>query len=353
MGVKPWRTREQLINTLIQQRHLKCDSKCDLDTILKENNYFQLINGLENFLLPDIDTRPKTFSTENVNDFLRLYQFDEELKRTVQLLTEKFEDKLKTSIAHNFSKNHCMNLNDTMQYTNKSNFVNIGGDDQYPFKLYQYKKIYNNFDSFLLFKSNFVNNLVNHHDFIDRSFYRSNSYTAPSGVTTFSDDPKVAVPFWVTIQTLDFGNLVWLLHYSQNSDMRDVLDDFDLPLRKKFFFLNALDIIKELRNNCAHGSLLLRFRTPEYIKLNRNLVSYFNLSPYHNGGNTTYPSNISLFDSLKILCLFVDMSPLKKVFKKIIYQNNRYFHKKSYDLNQRILLSIGADSYHEIKTLFH
>lgn len=353
MGVKPWKSRQQLINTLIQERHLQCNSNYDLDTILKENNYFQLINGLESFLLPETSSHPKIFSTENVDDFLRLYRFDKELKRTIQLLTEKFEDKLKTSIAHNFSKNHCMILNDTMQYTNKANFIDIGSNNEYPFKRYQYKKICDNFENFSLFKRSFVNDLVNHNDFINPTFYRSNEYLAPSGVTYYSCDRKVAVPFWVTIQTLDFGTLVWLLHYSQDSDMRDILNDFNLPFSKKFFFLNALDIIKELRNNCAHGALLLRFRTPKYIKLNRNLVSSLQLTPYHNGGNTTHPSNISLFDSLKVLKLFVNMLPLKKVFKKIIYANNRYFHKESYDLNQRILLNIGASSYQEIKTLFY
>lgn len=353
MTVKPWKTRQQLINTLIQQRHLQCSQNCDLDTILKENNYFQLINGLENFLLPNPSISPKNFSTESVDDFLRLYHFDEELQRTIQMLTEKFENKLKTSISHNFSKNHCMDLNDTMQYTNKSNFIDISDIINYPFSDYQYRVVYRNFNDLILFKDRFVCNMIKKNDFIDPTFYRSDNYVAPSGVTIYDRDSHVAIPFWVTIQTLTFGNLLHILHYLDRTDMEDILRDFGLPFSKKFLFLNSLDIIKELRNKCAHGNLLLRFRTPNYIKLNRELVTCCQLTPYHSGGDTTAPSNISLFDSLKILNQFVNLQPLKTVFKKMIYENNRYFHKNSYDLNQRILSNIGVDSYNEIKTLFH
>ena len=76
---------------------------------------------------------------------------------------DSVEEKLKASIAYNFCKHHCVSLTDTMQYTNKSNFMNPANKESgtptychyseaYPFVNYQNQKIYQDFDKFCLFK---------------------------------------------------------------------------------------------------------------------------------------------------------------------------------------------------------
>lgn len=103
-----------------------------------------------------------------------------------------------------------------------------------------------------------------------------------------------------------------------------------------------LDFIKELRNHCAHGSLISRFRTPKYMKINGNLIRVFNLSPvYHNTSNSSTPASvIKLFDVLKLLSFFVDTKPIYKQLQKIIYRNNKKF-RGHYDLNERLLERMG------------
>lgn len=349
MTVKPWKNRHDLATTLIDERHLQSTNVEEIESTLKKLNYFQLINGLENDLL--YQAKPKRFHTETLDDFKRLYKFNKQLESAIFILIEDFEDQLKTSLAHNFSANHCRTLNDTMQYTNKHNYQDIQNDKQYPFKRYQYNSTFNRFMKFELFKPHFIDNLIKNNDFIDPKFYQDIHYVQPEGVTSYYKDKHVAVPLWVTIQTLDFGTLIKMTHYLKTNDMNGILNDFNFRSSSKFAFLSALDVIKELRNKCAHGFLIERFSTPEYIKLNRNLVSNLSLNPYHKGGNNNFPSRLTLFDSLKVLGMFVGLKPLRKIFKKMIYENNKNFSKSSYDLNSRILRDIGAPSYKDLKEI--
>ena len=92
--------------------------------------------------------------------------------------------------------------------------------EAYPFVNYQNQKIYQDFDKFCLFKPFFLSNLVDRNDHIDISFYLDNDYVAPSGVAVYRNSDgtynrNIAVPFWVAIETLTFGEILRLLHYLQ------------------------------------------------------------------------------------------------------------------------------------------
>ncbi|MBU7481162.1 Abi family protein [Lactiplantibacillus pentosus] len=354
MGVKPWKSRHELAVTLATERHLNADSIAVIEQHLQETNYFQLVNGIENLLLAHPETHPKQFTTETFDDFLRIYKFDVRLKDEIFNLIEHFEGRLKTAIAYNFSKNHCQYLNATMQYTNKNNYYNVGLNSQYPFRERgsQYYSICQNFDNFNLFTNHFIEKLIRNNDFIDTRFYRDVNYSNPNGVAYYNRDRHVAIPFWVAIETVDFGTLLRIMHYLKSNDARDVLADFGLGNDDNYKFLSALDVIRSLRNECAHGSLILRFKTPKYIKLNANLVHDLELKPdqYGSSGNN-YPAIIHLADALKVLGSFQSLKSLRPILKALIYQNNKYFNSTNYDLNDRILKRMGIDSYKELKAI--
>lgn len=347
MSIKPWKSREDLIDTLIDKRDLNIENRDYAIDQIKKKNYFQLINGFETLLLPSPKDKPKKFSTENFKDFEALFQFDKKLSEIVLSIISDFELRLKTSVAYNFCEHHCKSIVDTMQYTNKSKYVNLNNDKSYTFRNYQYKSICEKFDDFIFFKSGFLNDLVFYNDFINTKFYTDKSYIPPEGVCKFTKDKTVAVPMWIAIQTIDFGTLKRLCHYLQPEDMYSVLADFNLQPTDKFYFLSMLDIIQEIRNKCAHGSLINRFRTPAYVKINAAVVNKLNLTPK----NTTPDSVIYFYDALKVLSVFEDLNSIKKLLKKVIYKNNKYFKKNTYDLNGRLLSRMGESNYSEWKRM--
>ncbi|MBE9909972.1 Abi family protein [Enterococcus mundtii] len=358
MGIKPRKDIGQLISTL-KTRNLSISDSAE--KFLMDINYFQLINGIENLLLPLEKSKTngiKQFKTETMDDFIAIYNFDREFSNKIMQIISRFEMRLKTSVSYNFSKKYCYTINRTMEYTNKNNYVNLSTEKNYPFRSYdndpvkyQYESICYKFNRFKLFDKNFLNNLVRNNDFIDKSFYRDNNYypVNPSDVCVFTEDNKVAVPLWVAIQTFDFGCLKRMCHYMKIKDFNLVLKDFGLEPIDRIFFLNCLDIIHELRNACAHFSLLFRFKTPSNLGISKGLIKKFNLKPQ----KTKHPAvKISLYDCLKVLAFFESLKDLKKPLKKIIYRNNRKFNSKYYDLNHRLLTEIGEPSYKEIKKLF-
>lgn len=353
MGIKVYQDRNA-IEVILRGRNLKF-TKQGLDKALLYNNYFNLFNGLETLLLPNKNI--KRYNGESLDDFIDMYNFDKNLSSQIFYLIISLEDKLKNSIAYHFSQKHCRTLDTTMEYLNPQNYMDPMRRPNYPFQNYQNASIYNQFNRFNLFGQGFLTKLVNFNDHIDTNFYRDSSYGfTHSARTTYpyyrnynnrnrsysKPDYDIAVPFWVSIETFDFGTILRLLHYLEDDVLENVMRDFGIRIRHRAEFLNMLDFIKELRNHCAHGSLISRFRTPKYMKINRNLIRIFNLKPvYHNTLNTsTPPSVIKLFDVLKILSFFVDTKPIYKQLQKIVYRNNKKF-KGNYDLNTRLLERMG------------
>ena len=246
-----------------------------------------------------------------------------------------------------------------MQYTNKDNYMNpqekninhinfCKYSSNYPFVNNQNRSIYYGFNAFSLFSPFFLTNLINSNDYIDKTFYTDSNYSAPNKVAKYKDNSirtDIAVPFWVAINTLTFGEIIRLLHYLKDDVMKEVLNDFNLKLSKRFDFLNMLDFLLCLRNNCAHGFLINRFRTPKKYKINSLLEKAFNLSPRSKGSGS--PSSIlNLFDVIKILSYFEEISSLKKLLNKILFRNYMFMGiKRGKNLNKKLLGRMGSSSY--------
>lgn len=358
MGIKPSKSRQNLIDNLEHRLLNISDNEKSLQ-ILTNLNYFQVVNGLENIFLTT--NHPKKFSKVSISDFERLYYDSKKIAIAISRVLDDFEERLKSSISYHFSQAYCIDINDTMQYTNKNNYRDDSEFDGYPLNSEQYSKIIQTFkatenkNKFLFFQPWFLTKLVHKNDHIDPSFYRDTQYTAPNDVMNYQYDYHVAVPLWVAIETLSFGSLLYLCHYLKDGEMSNVLNDFGLTANDRIIFLNALDVLKELRNHIAHGNLLLRFQTPAYIKFTNDFVNQFELKPKSRGTigdnrRVAYASKIYLYDSLKVLHHFDSTKTVVKQFKKMFYHNMKNM-KNGEIYNDRILKAIDAPSYRALKNL--
>ncbi|MFS7424516.1 Abi family protein [Carnobacterium maltaromaticum] len=349
----------------LRKRKLKIDRDSIFLDYVEANNYFNVINGIEEILIPD-PSKGKIFNTENFNDFIRLHEFDKEISGIILSLIRKFESKLKTAVSIHFSELYCRTINNTMQYTNKKNYVDPRSGKNYrkTYFLYEHQSgaIVNKFDEFIFFNksaNNYLQNLEKQNDFIDsNTFYINQPYSAPAGCCSHN---KLVVPLWVSIELLDFGALKRMCHYLDPNVMNEVLSDFSLQAGDRDLFLNSLDVINELRNKCAHFNLVGRFVTSSNIGILNVLQNKLSLKPGRSprmvrvrGGKKYYKgaSQLRLYDTLKVLNMYIDLQDLKKPFKKIIYKNNKCFKKGNYDLNMRLLQLMGEPSYKEWKKLF-
>lgn len=355
MGIKNFETRTNLRDKLIK-RGLKAD-KNKLEKALINYNYFEMFNGIESLLL---DNRtPKRYQGVHLRDFLHIYKFDKKFTSEILAILNQVEERLKTSVSYHFSEAYCSSLNDTMQYTNKNNYMDPKDSNpssstycsfsaSYPFQNEQNFPIYQYFNDFVLFKSGFLNKLTVTYEHIDDSFYQDRSYIPPNNVDTHTN-LQVAVPLWVAIETLEFGKLLRFLHYLKIPVLEKVMTDFGFGPGKRNQFLNMLDFLLCLRNNCAHNSLVQRFRTPNKYKINRLLIRSFKLNPINLGN---LPSGLKLFDTLKILSFFADISILERHLRKIYIANIFSMGLKKGKLTNNLLLKrMGNENFREWKAV--
>ncbi|MCM3128628.1 Abi family protein [Paenibacillus provencensis] len=355
---------------LLKNRGLQINNFNSAKEHLQDKNYFDLINGHETLLLDDSKRLPKKYTKKSFDNFLRLHDFDKQFSSLILKKISDFETKLKTTISYHFCKNHCSTLAENNNYIDIS-YYNKPGSTDGPKQYVNY--FYNSRDqekTHKLFRSNYkyrgkfrgtFNGVVTYQPsktilrgiFTGRFgsssireikegnciFYNSNqtallaalhTVSTTSGSTVslniniqreetiqglnYIDDCKLKFsyineynnpPFWVVIKTLMLNDLIVLMYGLKKRTLDAVLRDFNLKPYEKEKFLNSLEIIRELRNSCAHFELVNRFRTSPNLKVNSHLISDLHLSPMR----SQYV--IRLFDVLKILRVYIDLSEIK------------------------------------------
>ncbi|MFD1884486.1 Abi family protein [Paenibacillus wenxiniae] len=362
MPIKPFKSiDEQLI--ILRARGLKIRDEAFFKEYILKNNYFNVINGNEDLLLvnPPVAGQ-KLYDTATFDDFVRLHKFDKILTNGLTSILHDFETRLKASIAKNFCYFYCRTTLNTMQYTNKNNFNNLSVSPQHAYTLYhdQYRKIVDDFDEFLIFQPNFLYTLTKYNDFVDARIFSTEGahYSPPADCCSYQDGSRqIVVPLWVAIETFDFGTLIRFVHYVKSNVMNGILKDFGLESADRDMFLNSLDIIREIRNKCAHFSLINRFSTSLSVKVLPVLVNRLHLHPMKPArtvrGNLKHAAKLSLFDTLQVLGMYESLTRLKKPLKALIYQNNRSFKKRTYDLNERMLERMGNKNYKDWKHVLY
>lgn len=95
---KTFKSLDQQIE-LLKERKLIIRDENKAKQHLLEKNYFDLINGFETLLLIDSKAANKEYNGLYFEDFLLLYDFDKKLNLEILKILDKFEIRLKTSMA--------------------------------------------------------------------------------------------------------------------------------------------------------------------------------------------------------------------------------------------------------------
>lgn len=275
---------EQILG--LQKRGLKFKSKRKAAKVLKQYNYFDVINGFESILLKK-NVSGKQYENVYFEDFRDLFFFDMKLKKYTLFKIFDLEARLRTSIAYNFAETYCNEPKDTLNYLDAQYYNAPPKTDA---------NLTNRFKTFDLFRTTqyWPNGKVRKRSFLDdlkRDKAYANQYTNP--------------PFWVSIKALPLGSLYYTFVFLDDTVKEKVLIDFDLTLSDAKAFEQALFALKEMRNQCAHLELITRFK----LKSRRGALNNFNdirtLAGLGRG-------DLSYLDILKILRKFGMISDIKR-----------------------------------------
>lgn len=281
---KDFKTIDEQI-AILDSRHLKFKSKKKAAELLGRYNYFDLINGFESMLLKQ-NVPNKEYENVYFEDFRDLFFFDMKLKKYTLSKIFDIESRLRTSIAYNFAETYCQTLADTMNYLNPTYYQAPPASDT---------NLTNTFNNFDLFRTTqyWPNGHIKTRAFIDdlkREKDYVGQYTNP--------------PFWVTIKALPLGSLYYTFVFLDNTVKEKVLKDFGMELGDSVAFEQALFIIKEMRNQCAHLELITRFKIKGKPSLN-----YFNDIK---SKASLARRDLFYIDVLKIFKLFGDINDIKR-----------------------------------------
>lgn len=282
---KDFKTIDEQI-AILDSRQLKFKNRQKAAELLSRYNYFDLINGFESILLKK-NVPKKVYDNVYFEDFRDLFFFDMRLKKYTLFKIFDIESRLRTSIAYNFAATYCNTHTDTLNYLNPSYYKAPPANDT---------NMTNHFNSFDLFRTTqyYRNGQVRRRSFIDDLKHKkeyANQYTDP--------------PFWVAIKTLPLGSLYYTFVFLNDIVKEKVLKDFGLSLTDASAFEQALFVLKEMRNQCAHLELITRFK----LKSQKAALNNFNdikaMSELARG-------DLSYLDVLKILNTFLPISDIKK-----------------------------------------
>lgn len=144
-------------------------------------------------------------------------------------------------------------------------------------------------------------------------------------------------PFWVIINTLMLNDLIILFHGLdrdiQNSIVKK-MGNFDIHNGGKEEFLNALDIVKQLRNKVAHHEIVTRFKTDNNIPINAGLIRRLDLKP------RTANLEIKLYDTIIVLNEFYSFKMTSVKFKIRLYMLFNIILLNN-DINKKFKSQIG------------
>lgn len=315
-ATKEFKTIDQRIDCL-SSRKLKFKNKDKAFLVLKQYNYFDIINGFESILLKP-ETNQKQYENVYFEDFYDLYKFDLELNKHTLYKVLDIESRLKTSISYHFAKIHCSTKETTMNYTNKNYYQAPDITDKY---------LTNKFIHFDLFRKaqhdektgklkqlSYIDELKKERDYI-------NQYGDP--------------PFWVVIKAMPLGALYFTYLFLDNIVKPDVLHDFGFSISNSKIFEQSVYLLKETRNHCAHLELITRFRLKRIEKLN----NFNDISAYAGLSKT----DLNYMDVLKNLKIYGDIHNIKwtilKFHIKMCVKGRRKISRKIFGKmgNQSIL----------------
>ena len=282
---KDFKTIDEQIS-ILDGRGLKFKNKRKAADVLRKYNYFDVINGFESILLKK---NPAVNEYEGIyfEDFRDLYYFDMKLKKYTLFKIFDIESRLRSSIAHNFAEEYCKTPSHTMNYTDPAYYKVPSPSD---------KHMCNIFASFDLFRKTQLlpNGKVKKKSFVDEL------KTDRAYVGEYTDPP-----FWVVIKALPLGSLYYTFVFLNDVVKEKVLKDFGLKLADAAVFEQALFVLKEVRNQCAHLELITRFRLKRNVRLN-NLNDITAMAHLSLG-------KLNYLDVLKIFVLFCDVTDIKGI----------------------------------------
>lgn len=257
--MKPFKTIEEQITLLRDDRKLIIDDEDYAKKYLLSNNYYNIFNQYGKFFSDDTD---KYLNNATFSEVTAVHLFDKEVKSDLLKAFIEAEKHFKSIVAYRFSEKY----RSPYAYLNIENFVASSTSDL----------------------SNVTYLISKIASIIDK---KCNPKAQDNSIKHYQSKYK-NIPFWVVIGYFDFGTIFNFYKYLDESlrdkiahDLTSFLKSNISNIRKEEkivhipgkVLLSALSNIIEFRNVTAHNNKLFDYKCRQSISYHKELYSFYNI----------------------------------------------------------------------------
>lgn len=217
---------------ILKGRNLTLGDEKKARQILESENYYNLINGYKDLFLDNTDGEEKYTDGAKFSEIYALYEFDREIRSIFLKRILKFENRIKSAIAYEFSNEYSHD-----NYLKISNF-DVGKNKE---NLVDISKLIANIQTDIArqLKSN---SSIKH-------YMQTYGY----------------IPLWVLINILTLGSISKFYTLMTHRDRQKVARRFRVPENN---LKSYIKLIALFRNICAHDERFYNFKSREIISEN-------------------------------------------------------------------------------------
>lgn len=222
MSGKPFKTYEEQIDKLQNEKGLIIPDTDEAIQILKKESYFALVNGYKDAFKRN-DDKKRYRDTATFNDIYALYKFDESLRLLYLKYILVIERHVKSLMSYEF----CSHFGDDQcEYFNATNYK---------------------------YTSNSVMDVNRFLGVLANSYRKSREYKY---IEHYSKNHK-NVPLWVLMNVLTFGQVSKMFQYMVDTVQVAISKNF--PELRQNELESMLSFITLFRNVCAHNERLFNY----------------------------------------------------------------------------------------------
>ena len=300
---KPFKTYNQQLR-ILRDRGMEISNGSKAISILKRENYYNIINGYKDIFLDNNSKQIEKFKVGTKFEHIySLFEFDRNLKGIFLKYILKLESSIKSKISYHFSDEYKMPFN----FLNTNNFktTNLGE----------------------------VTSLISR---ISTTIEKNTkSGQIPHYLNNYQN-----LPLWVLMKKLDFGATSYFYNALTDKLKDKICDEIITEYKKEYSIGSAISndceqlakilfFVNRYRNACAHDERLYNLRiVDKKIK-------------FQHFYNSQLINNYRLFDLLIILKVFL----MKKDFKKLVSLVKEEIRSLNGDLPQNmfnmVLINMG------------
>lgn len=283
---KPFKTYNQQLK-ILRNRNLTISDGSRAISVLKRDNYYNVINGYKDIFLEISGSNEKYYDNTTFEHINALSIFDKKIRHLFLYYILTFEDLIKSKISYY----HTETYNEIFNYLDVNNFTGKADD---------------------------ITKLISS---ISKEIEKHTNLKKPNAFSHYIEEHG-ELPLWVLFQKSTFGTASYFFTSLQDDIKLKICEELNQEHSKRYklknfvvinplFLENTIHFINSYRNICAHNE---RFYNCAFQKKGFK-VDY---SPYSKA-----EFRGTVFDLLIILKLFLlksEFDILKKDFKKLLHK---------------------------------